>query len=166
MAIYCPHCGATISEAGRFCTSCGQPASIPASPTGAAAQPAREKNEPVILQEADVTVTTARFIVGGQTYAMSGITAVRSFVYHPSIAGPIILIILGVLGLLIGPGVGARVFGLLLAVGGVFWLTKKKPTYSVLLSSSSGEHRALSHKDGTYINRIVGAVNEAIVQRG
>ena len=116
------------------------------------------------FNEGGVSVTNARFIAQGQTYAMSGVTSVKTFRKDPSRVGPIIL---GVVGLACLAGGGsASAFGivLILVAGALFVLMK--PEFSVLLSSASGEAKALSSKDGDFIGKVVSALNDAIVHRG
>jgi hypothetical protein len=120
--------------------------------------------ETTFLAGNDVSVTNARFIAQGQTYAMSGITSVQSFRQDPSRKGPIILAIVGGLALL-GGGTSS-VVGLLLMAGAAAWWLTTKPEYSVLLNSASGEAKALASKDGQFIAKVVNALNEAIVHRG
>jgi hypothetical protein len=120
--------------------------------------------EQVLLSENGVSVSTSRFIVSGQTYAMSGITSVKSYKSDPSRKGPIIL---GIIGLLLLTGeLSTKIVGLLMIGGAVAWFKSLKPTYSVLLSSASGEVRALSSQDESYISRVVEALNDAIITRG
>ena len=58
------------------------------------------------------------------------------------------------------------IFGALIAAAGGFWWTKQKTTYSVVLSTASGDAEAYSSKDSDFIFRVVDALNEAIVARG
>ena len=103
-------------------------------------------------------------MVPGQTYAMSGITSVKAYRKDPSRTGPIILGILGLLGLLGGTEV---LPGALITLGiAVAWWMIPKPSFSVLLSSASGEAKALTSKDGACIDRVIRALNDAIVHRG
>lgn len=120
--------------------------------------------EQTFLEENGVQVTNARFVTPGQTYAMSGVTAVKSIQKNPSRVGPIVLIVIGVLMLFGGQDVlmGALVF---LAAGIIWWISKK-PEYIVLLSSASGETQALNSKDKAFIDKVVKALNEAIIARG
>lgn len=122
--------------------------------------------EQTFLEEGEVTVTNSRFVVPGQTYAMSGVTSVKSTVYNPSRIGPIILIVLGILGMIIGAKSGALPGGIILLVIGIAWWVLKKPKYSIMLSSASGEVEALTSKNKGFILRVVDAVNEAIIARG
>ncbi|MCB0261419.1 MAG: hypothetical protein KDH97_14865 [Calditrichaeota bacterium] len=120
--------------------------------------------EQTFLNEGGITVTNSRFIAGGQTYAMSGVTSVKATKNIPSKKGPIILIVLGLLGLMMPES--AKLFGLLLLGGGIAWLVLNKPTFSVVLSSASGEAEAYTSKDENFIANVVNALNEAIIARG
>jgi proline racemase len=120
--------------------------------------------EKSFFTQGGVSVTNARFIAHGQTYAMSGVTSVKQFRQDPSRKGPIIL---GVIGLLAMAGGGKAVFvALLLLAGAVAWWLSQKPEFSVLLSSASGEAKALTSRDGKFISDVVNALNDAIVHRG
>ena len=101
--------------------------------------------------EAGVSVSNARFIAAGQTYAMSGVTSVKSSRADPSRKGPIIMGIIGVLALM-GGGTAMIVGLILIAAAAALWFTQK-PEFQVLLSSASGEAKALSSKDGEFISR-------------
>lgn len=120
--------------------------------------------EQTFLNEGSVTVTNARFIVYGQTYAMSGVTSVKSLEFPPSRKGPIILIVIGIISMLAGKG--AILVGILFLAAGIGWWLLQKSKYSVALSSASGEVQALTSKDGDFVFRVVNALNEAIVARG
>ncbi len=120
-----------------------------------------EKN---FFNEGGVSVTNARFMSQGQTYAMSGITSVKSFREGPSRKGPIVLGVIGLLALASG-GVATAV-GVLLIGGAIALWFLQKPEFSVLLSSASGEAKALTSKDGDFISKVVAALNDAIVHRG
>jgi hypothetical protein len=120
--------------------------------------------EQVFLNERDVSVSNSRMMYKGQTYAMSGITSVKSYEKKPSRVGPIILIVIGVLMLTAGKSL---IFGaLIFLAGGIAWWVLKKTDYSVLLTSASGETKAYTSKDKDFVIKIVNAVNDAIVHRG
>lgn len=123
--------------------------------------------EQTFLNEGGITVTNSRFIAGGQTYAMSGITSVKSYKHPTSKKGPAVLIILSLLIFIGGQGAAASILvGLLFLAGGIAWLVLNKPKFSVMLSSASGEAEAYSSKDESFISRVVNAINEAIIARG
>jgi hypothetical protein len=49
---------------------------------------------------------------------------------------------------------------------GILWLRSLKPTFHVILASAAAERQGLSSKDGTLINRVTVAINDAITHRG
>jgi len=113
----------------------------------------------------NVSVSSARFIVSGQTYAMSGVTSVKTGRKDPSRMGPIILVLIGVCAMLAGTMEPVLV-GLVLVGLGVYWFTQQKPELSVVLNSASGEAQALTSTDADFINGVITALNNAIVHRG
>ena len=122
-------------------------------------------NEKVFYENGDVKVTNARFIVGGQTYAMNGVTSVRDGKIPPSRGLAIAIIIIGVLLMLAG-STGAKVFGLLLVGLGGYLAYAAKATHIVILHSASGETRALSNTDADFIYGVIDALNQSIIHRG
>lgn len=121
-------------------------------------------DEQVFLNDRGVSVSNSRMMYEGQTYAMSGITSVKSFEKKPSRTGPIILIVIGVF--MLAAGKSAIIGALFFLGGGIAWWVAQKSDYSVLLTSASGEAKAYNSKDGDFVGKIVNAVNEAIVHRG
>ena len=109
----------------------------------------------------DVTVTNSRFIVASQTFAMSNITSVRASQTPPKRFWPIILILVG---LLFSASTAAIGIGLIV-VGGV-WLALQKTYYHVALTTAGGETQALTSEQREYIEKVVRALNDAIVHRG
>jgi len=121
--------------------------------------------ERMFFTQNDVSVSNARFIVRGQTYAMNGVTSVKQSVTEPSRAGPVILFFVGLLPLFSGTA-GGVVIALVLIIGAVLWWRSQRPLYTVVLSSASGEAQALSSQDGQYIASVIDALNHSIVHRG
>jgi hypothetical protein len=122
---------------------------------------AEAKTEQKFMDEKGVTVTNARVIVPGQTFAMSGVTSVKVAQEKPKRTGPVILIVLGIFlcfGYLIG--------GIILLSIGVAWFIMQKTQYYVGLQTSSGEAKAFISTDRMWIEKIVNAINEAIIARG
>jgi len=111
-------------------------------------------------------------VSGSQTYAMSGVTSVGAGTEYPSKKGPILAILFGAFIALCGlisiakGGIVALVIGAGIIALGVFSLKKKLPIHSVLLRSASGEQKATSSTDVNLIQRIISALNQAIVLRG
>ena len=166
---FCGQCGATVTDGHTFCSGCGaragSPSNAPSSATAAA--PALEKT---FHQDARVVVTNSRCIVDGQTYAMSGVTSVRSFVEVPSKKGPILLIIIGALFTLgslshLPDAIIGLVIGIGLVAAGIAWFKSKKDIFHAVVHSASGESRLVHSIDQSYIAKIIAALNEAIVYR-
>ncbi len=117
--------------------------------------------EKVFFEDRDVTVTSSRFITFGKTQALSGITAVSSYVQKPNRIPPIVV-----------AGVGLICFyfswflALILIAAAAVWWFLQKTYYIVQLESASGTNDALSDTDKTFIFSVVDALNEAIVHRG
>lgn len=122
-------------------------------------------DEKTFFESGNVKVTNARFIVGSRTYAMSGVTSVKSHVEEPKRGGPIIVGLLGLIITLIGT-VTAIVIGLVLIAAAVMMLIGQKPEYSVILSSSSGEVQALSSEDEAHISGVINSLNDVLIHRG
>lgn len=124
--------------------------------------------ESTFLKERGVAVTSARFIVPSQTYAMSGITSVKMFREPPQRGAAIVMLIFGSLVLLGGLGHGAvtAFFGLIVAGIGAAFLYAAKAKYHVVLKTASGEAQALTSEDSAFIRRVVEGLNASIVHRG
>jgi len=135
--------------------------------------------EQTFFESGGITVTQARFVVRGQTYAMQGVTSVRRQVEveEPSKGCSIALIAFGALSVLagfiafsesVGAGFVTLLVGVAIVFGGIKWFQSKKATttYIVTLNSASGESRALESEDQAFIDQIVTALNNAIIARG
>jgi hypothetical protein len=118
--------------------------------------------ERVFFEYGDVKVTSARFINGGQTYAMNNVTSVKPYEKKPSR-------LIGIVVLLAGIGIMAEssfITGLLIALAAAFYLYQQKTIYHILLSTSAGETTALVTYQRNYLNEVIAALNDAIVHRG
>jgi hypothetical protein len=123
--------------------------------------------ERTFLHEGGVKVTNARVLVGSQTYAMSGVTSVKHSMEAAKRGFSLICFLIGAGTLyydhrdtnpiLIG--------AVAIVIGIVAWILKKDKHF-VILHSSSGESRAVMHTDRGFINRVIQAINNAIVSRG
>jgi len=118
-------------------------------------------DEKIFFEHEGVRVTNTRFVVDGQTFAMNNVTSVKPLEKKPSRVGPIILIFLGILSAIGGGYVGLVVSGI-----GALWWYMQKTTYHVMLHTSGGETSALKTYQREYLNKVVGALNDAIVHRG
>jgi RNA polymerase subunit RPABC4/transcription elongation factor Spt4 len=159
---YCVHCGQNVTDEGTFCPQCGKSKAGASSGGGTAVVAVHKtETEKTFLSTQGATVTNTRIIVPGKTYAMAGITSVRSTEITPNRGWAILTAIVGIL-CLIGGAIG---WGIFLLAAGVIWAVALKNTYAVAVNSASGEIQAVVSKDEGYITSIVQAVNEAIVYR-
>lgn len=124
-------------------------------------------DEETFLSKNGVRVTNARFIVHGETYSMANVTSVKTDMEPPDRKGPFLTCAVGVLSLMLAEG-GAGFVGVggVLLILGVLWWKGQSPTHSLILSSASGEVRALSSEDGDFVNKVEQSLNQAIVARG
>ena len=120
--------------------------------------------EITFLNEQGIRVTNSRFILPKQTFAMSGITSVQFYEEKPKRLYPVFIIIVGTVTFLTG-GNAQIIGGIIFMLGGI-WLAMQKTIFHVLLHTSSGEAKALSSKDGSWISRVIHAINESMIHRG
>jgi hypothetical protein len=129
--------------------------------------------EDTIYCDNNVAVTTARVIVSGTTYALRNITSVKLTTTPAKTGCAVVLIVLGVLGVLgalptfaqdVAPATYALVCASAFLIVGIALIRSAKPSFHVTIASSSGEIRALTSTDRSYIETIVASINEAIVR--
>ena len=143
-------------------------------------------SEDFIYDQGDVKVSSARFVVGGQTYPMEQISSVKVeainqsgcvslfslWVYANMVAG-VFIVLYGLWWAISGDGedVSGVVFGVPLTMG-ILYLVQRmvikaaKKSYFVTITTAAGETRALQNTDREMIEIIVDALNQALVQRG
>jgi hypothetical protein len=120
--------------------------------------------EKIFFNEGNVTVSNSRFIVSGQTYAMSNVTSVKSGKIAPDNGAAGIFGFIGI-ACLFGSG-WVFIVGMALIALAIFTFFNNKPTYSVILNTASGENQALTSPDREYIAQVINSLNESIVSRG
>ena len=118
-------------------------------------------DEKLFFEYEDVKVTNTRFIVEGQTFAMNNITSVKAVEKKPSRIGPLIFILVG-----ITMAFQAVALGVIFALPGVIWWFFQKTTFHIMLHTSGGETSALKTYQREYVDKVVSALNSAIVHRG
>lgn len=125
-----------------------------------------EKETTFYSDDRDVRVTDKRLIVGNTMYAMANIASVSTALTKPSRRVPLVFIAIGALVFLAsgGDSTGLTYGAILLAVG-ILWWKAQKSVYHLRISSASGQSTAVSSSDRSYVERIVQAVNEAIIKR-
>lgn len=132
--------------------------------------------ETTILEEGEIKITNLRAIFGDKTYAVSNISAVEMQSKPPSLFPALIGILGGVLVLIAIPSLlnnrtwdnnyTALVIGLVLAIYSFLTVRAAKTQYIISFTSSSGEVKAFASPNEEQINRIVQALNDAIIQKG
>ncbi len=116
----------------------------------------------IFYQDPKVTVTQDKFVSDGETYAIKDISSVSNFEIVKSKNGPSMLMALGVI--LLVPS-GMRILGGILVILGFVWLFSVKNEYAVRISRNADEINSLVSRDRDYIQKIVDALNEAIIFR-
>ncbi len=163
--IACPDCKREVSDSAQSCLGCGLPlAAVRGSPSP-------QGGERVYFQDARVTVTGARAMLGGTTYAMANITSVKEFVEIPSPAAAILGTILVLAGIaLVVDSSGGSGFGWTLLLAGAacvaFWWFLINTQYWVRIGTAGAEANAIASNDAAWTRKVVAAMNEAIVGRG
>jgi hypothetical protein len=156
---------------------------VPAEVNHSPLPPRREgaPSEPVFLDSELVTVTVSRVIVGAKTYAMSGIISVEPFVApRDRTAKALAVVTGGFLVLLLGLCLPEDrpiddIFLALISfvlIGTFLWALSrwirgsKKWRHGVAIMTASGRDVILTSPDLSVVDRVVSAINEAIVARG
>lgn len=124
--------------------------------------------EEIIYSDSRASVSTSRVVIDAKTYALRNITSVKMSVTPAKRGCAVVLLIFGIICALIGlatkDGIVAAVIGLVVGGLGLLWMMSVKEQYHVTIASSSAESHALTSTDRPYIQKIVDAVNEAIVR--
>ncbi len=116
--------------------------------------------------QSGVRVTDKRVIVGNTTYSLANITSVSNSVEKPSLTGPILSIVIGLLLLVAGASGksgGAALIGALVVLFGIVWYRGCKPLWHLRIASASGESTPLRSTNQQWITNIARAINEAII---
>lgn len=122
------------------------------------------QQEKVFFDEREVKVTNSRFILPGRkTFAMSGVTAVKTSQINPNRTWPVLFMIVGAI---IGYNKGINTASVVLFFAGFAWFFMQKTLYTIVLTTSSGEQQALQDVDLSWISRVVVALNDSIIHRG
>lgn len=124
---------------------------------------AQAKNEMLFYQDMNVTVTQSRYITNSRTYVMSNISSVHVFEIVKNRTLPIIMAFLGIM--MLGSN-NLKEIGAVIALIGIVCLLIIKNDFAVRISTNSGEANSIVSRDKIYIEKIVNALNEAIVHRG
>lgn len=131
-------------------------------------------DEKTFYESDNIKVTSVRFIVNNQTYALSSVNSVRVSEVDTtsSYTAPALIATGGIVWVLFLIAFKGRPIYYLqpiaLMVAGIYLLTriKKNSEYRVVLTTSSGENAVLRSNEKQEIILVEKALNDAIVYRG
>ncbi len=131
--------------------------------------------EKVFYDQDGIWVSSTRFMVNDQTFALSQITSVRVDRSPPKTGCATVFVAAGITIIIIGflLAAGDVVTGLgTVVLGGFSWLIgyllrrAARGEYAVLVRTASGEEKVLIRRDEETPASVVAAINQAIVSRG
>ena len=135
-----------------------------------------ESGEVIYFSESDIQITNKRAVFGSKTYAMRNVSSVSKKIIYTSKTVEALFAVggagfAGLIGLLMIVSDEINVFqivfflgSLLFTVLGVWLYRRVKNSYSVQISSSSGEVKAFTSQNEDLVSSIVHALSEAIIQ--
>ena len=124
--------------------------------------------EVTFYQQGNATVTSARVILNGTTYALRNVTSVQMRSRGPKLLWPIIIAaITGLVAVSTLVNGNFQVFAVSGAICAFFvWIiVSAKTNYVVAMATAGGEVDALSSTDKSSIEAIVAAINNAMVHK-
>lgn len=127
--------------------------------------------ETTYFQEGNVLITNIRAVLGTTTYPVANITSVSVGTIPPNrMIGVIIAIVGGLMAACsFGGGrnmLGGIIVGLIILAIGILIAVLQKTRYVVKIGSAGAEKDGLVSTDQAYIQRVVEAMNQAIIKRG
>jgi len=129
------------------------------------------------LRSGQVEVTSTRFVVGSTTYPINQISSVSFTEIPPNLIGAYLAIAIGVVFCVIGGmAIGEKQLsaigwfslsaGLISFVTAIVVMVIARRSYCVVITTSAGRDDVLYSDDRDHIGSIVGAINQAIIERG
>jgi hypothetical protein len=184
---FCPFCkgeievpqAAVSTSAASADKTPADPFAKPARPVAAPARPPVETppsgstGEGTVYADPEVMVTSARLICVGTSYALRNVTSARMEITPANRLVGILIIAVGAVLAVVGMFVSdtsnidqvlAWAGAAVVLAAGIWTLLAATPDYHVAISSSSGEVRTFTSKDRPRVERIVAAINDAIVK--
>ncbi|MFD1123341.1 DUF6232 family protein [Methylophilus flavus] len=110
-----------------------------------------------------IKVSNIQFIADGFTYALQDVIAVEHGMTEPSRVFATFCVLAGAF-LFIFEDIFMFAGGFAIALGMVAWLSAKT-RYSVVIHTSTGQHQALTSENSHDIDRVIRALNTAIIHR-
>ena len=123
--------------------------------------------EKTFLNTETAKVTSARVVIGNQTFAMAGITSVEVETEKPERkwVGASLTLMYGISVL----QTNGKDIGLFIVFVGAIWLLVglvKTTKYNLVIRGAGGEVKPLTSPDATAIETIASAITDAMVYRG
>jgi hypothetical protein len=171
--VYCAHCGRCVGDDDAFCRSCGAAQKAvatpaPATPTTSPTTPQPQLQERFFLEDVSgVSVTNTRLIYRGKTYALANVSSVSLERRNPHSKAGLVFLLAGIAVVFLnGPGSnwGAVGFGALLSLVGAGLRLMRN--FVVRLRTAGGESDGLTTGNRRVAERVVQAIEQAIVARG
>ena len=127
--------------------------------------------EKVIYEQGDIKITNIRAIFGDKTYTISNITSVAKMEKTtPFSFLPVSIIVFGIAFMTISffndVNWAIMILGVFMVIGGYFVAMLLRTEYFVQIGSAAGETEAYTSKNIAEIEKIVQAVNQAMIQQG
>ena len=122
-------------------------------------------SDEVILNDANVRITTTLAIVNGVSYPINTISAI--FVKkNPTPLLWLMLIVFGIaeIGCLAGHGYVAALIVAAILAAIIYWL--RNPSHSLIVKSAGTDTSVLTGRDVDYLNGVKSAIEEAVRRRG
>ncbi|HSH87626.1 MAG: DUF6232 family protein [Methylophilus sp.] len=120
--------------------------------------------EKVFLSLEGIKVSDTQFIADGQTYAIDAVTAVQHGLIEPRRTFPTFCLLSGSF-LMIFEDIFMFVGGFSIALGMVAWFTAQT-LYAVVIHTADGEKQALTSPNSNDVDRVIRALNTAIINKG
>ena len=157
--MFCAECGQENPVNSKYCLNCG----LNLEKTAERPLSSKSGNGEISYYSDDkgVRITNSRAIFGNKTYVMGNISSISLGQKNPDYTFAVIFFIGGLFCLFFDLILGAVIFTV-----GILIAYSAKGEYTVKLTSASGETDALSDSNKTYIQDVVNAMQEAIVNRG
>lgn len=141
------------------------------------------RQETELFKAGNITVTTARFITGASTFAIANIASVSRVRIPANNLAAILAVLVGGLAAMcsvvgfyfsrfdnspawIISGVIGCLGGIVLIGLAVLIFVINKDKYAVQITTNAGQQNAVVSNDKDMIEKIVGALNQALIQRG
>lgn len=119
--------------------------------------------ETVFFSLEGIKVSDTQFIAEGQTYAIEAVTAVKHGLIEPKRTFSTFCFLSGSF-LMIFEDIFMFVGGFSIALGMVAWFTAQT-LYSVVIHTAEGEKQVLTSTNITDVDRVIRALNTAIISR-